>query len=54
VGHGVDLAAVISGYLVRGIVPLWWRTLRLFEMTTDRSPFVGTMTADPLPSMGEV
>lgn len=53
-GHGVDLVAVIGSYLVRGIVSLLRRSLRLFEMTAEGSPFVGTVTAGPLPYVGEV
>jgi hypothetical protein len=52
--HGLDLVAVIGGYLRKGIMSLRWRTLRVFEMIVDRASFVGTVTADPLPSVGEV
>jgi hypothetical protein len=35
-------------------VSLRRRPLRLFEMTTDWAPFTGTMTTDPLPSLGDI
>ena len=52
--HGVDMVAVIGGYHSRGIIPLRRRALRLYEMTPDKAPFEGTVTADPLPSVDEV
>jgi hypothetical protein len=53
-GAGVTLAEVIGQYHARGFVPLWRRPLRLCEMTADRAPWTGTMTASLLPSPLEV
>ena len=52
--RGVDLAEVIGAYLLRGVVPLRRRPLKLYQMTQERAPFVGTVTADPLPTTDEV
>jgi hypothetical protein len=35
---GVNLATVIGQNHARGVVLLWRRPLRLYEMTTDRPP----------------
>jgi hypothetical protein len=53
-GAGVTLAEVLGQYHARGVVPLRRRPLRLCEMTADRAPWVGTMTAPYLPSPLEV
>lgn len=37
-----------------GVVPLRRCALRLWEMTGDRAPFEGTVTARELPSQNEV
>ena len=52
--RGVDLAEVIGAYLLRGVVPLQLRTLKLYQMTEERAPFTGTVTANPLPTVDEV
>jgi len=52
--RGVDLAEVIGAYLLRGVVPLRLRVLKLYQMTEERAPFVGTVTANPLPTVDEV
>jgi hypothetical protein len=44
-GAGVSLAEVIGQYHARGVVPLWRRPLHLCEMTADRTPWTGTVTA---------
>jgi hypothetical protein len=51
---GVTLAEVIGQYHARGVVPLRKRPLRLCEMTADRAPWAGTVTAPSLPSPLEV
>jgi hypothetical protein len=51
---GVTLAEVIGQYHARGVVPLRKRPLRLCEMTADRAPWVGTVTAPSLLSPLEV
>jgi hypothetical protein len=51
---GITLAEVIEQYHARGVVPLRRRPLRLFEMTVDRPPWEGTVTAPSLPSSLEV
>jgi hypothetical protein len=51
---GVTLAEVIGQYHARGVVPLRRRPLRLFEMTADRAPWEGIVTALFLPSSLEV
>jgi hypothetical protein len=51
---GITLAEVVGQYHARGVVPLWRRPLRLCDMTTDRAPWVGTVTAPKLPSPLEV
>jgi hypothetical protein len=48
------LAEVIGQYHARGVVPLQRRPLRLCEMTTDRAPWTGTVTAPSLPLPLEV
>jgi hypothetical protein len=47
---GITLAEVLEQYHARGVVPLRRRTLRLCEMTADRAPWTGTVTAPSLPS----
>jgi hypothetical protein len=37
-GAGVTLAEVIGQYHARGVVPLWSRPLRLYEIMADRVP----------------
>jgi hypothetical protein len=53
-GAEVTLAEVIGQYHARGVVPLRRRLLRLCEMTTDRPPWEGTVTASSLLSSLEV
>jgi hypothetical protein len=53
-GAGVTLAEVIAQNHARGVVPLRRRPLRLCEMTADRPPWEGTVTALSLPSSLEV
>ena len=52
--RGVDTVVVIGGYHARGIVPLWWWALHLYEMTPDKAPFEGMVMANPLPSGDEI
>jgi hypothetical protein len=47
---GVTLAEVMGQYHARGVVLLCRRPLRLFEMTADRAPWKGIVTAPSLPS----
>jgi hypothetical protein len=49
-GAGVTLAEVIGQYHARGVVPLQRRSLHLCEMTANRAPWTGTVTALLLPS----
>jgi hypothetical protein len=49
-GAGVTLSDVLGQYHARGVVPLRRRPLHLCEMTADRPPWTGTMTAPTLPS----
>jgi hypothetical protein len=51
---GITLVEVVGQYHARGVVPLRRRPLRLCDMTADRAPWVGTMTAPELPSPLEV
>jgi hypothetical protein len=51
---GITLVEVVGQYHARGVVPLRRRPLRLCDMTTDRAPWVGTVTAPELPSPLEV
>jgi hypothetical protein len=51
---GITLAEVVGQYHARGVVPLRRRPLRLCDMTADRAPWVGTVTAPELPSPLEV
>jgi hypothetical protein len=53
-GVGVTLAEVIKKYRARGVVALRRRLLRLCEMTADRAPWEGTVTASSLPPSLEV
>jgi hypothetical protein len=53
-GAGVTLVEVIGQYHCRGVVPLGRRPLHLFEMTADRAPWTGTMTAPQFLSPLEV
>jgi hypothetical protein len=46
----VTLAEVVGQYHARGVVPLRRQSLRLCDMTTNRAPWVGTVTALNLPS----
>jgi hypothetical protein len=48
-GAGVSLSTVIGQYHARGVVPLWRRSLCLCEMTGDRAPWTGIVTAPTLP-----
>jgi hypothetical protein len=50
-GH---LTTVIGQYHAWGVVPLWRRPLRLCEMTTDRAPWAGTVTAPMLLLLEEI
>jgi hypothetical protein len=49
-GAGVTLSTVIGQYHARGVVPLRWRLLQLCEMTADRAPWAGIVTALALQS----
>jgi hypothetical protein len=51
---GITLAEVVGQYHARGVAPLRRRPLRLCDMTADRAPWVGTVTALELPSPLEV
>jgi hypothetical protein len=51
---GITLAEVIGQYHARGVVPLRRRPLRLYDMTADRPPWAGTVTALEPPSPLEV
>jgi hypothetical protein len=51
---GVTLAEAIGQYHARGVVSLRRRPLRLCDMTTDRAPWEGTVTAPSRPSSLEV
>jgi hypothetical protein len=53
-GAGITLAEVVGQYHARGVVPLRRRPLRLCDMTAERAPWVGTVTAPELPSPLEV
>jgi hypothetical protein len=53
-GAGVTLSTVIGQYHARGVVLLRRRPLRLCEMTADRAPWMGTVTASTLPSPLEI
>jgi hypothetical protein len=53
-GDGVTLTEVLRQYHARGVVSLWRRPLRLCEMTADRAPWTGTVTASSLLSPLEV
>jgi hypothetical protein len=48
------LAEVVGQYHARGVVPLQRRPLWLYDMTADRAPWFGTVTAPELPSPLEV
>jgi hypothetical protein len=50
----VTLAEVIRQYHTRGVVSLRRRPLRVCDMTADRAPWVGTVTAPSPPSPLEV
>jgi hypothetical protein len=46
---GITLSEVVRQYHARGVVPLQRRPLRLCDMTVDRAPWAGTVTApEPL------
>jgi hypothetical protein len=51
---GITLADVVGQYHVRGVVSLRRQPLRLCDMTGNRTPWVGTVTASELPSPLEV
>jgi hypothetical protein len=51
---GVTLAEVIGQYQAGGVVPFRRQPLRLCEMTADRAPWEGIVTAPSLPSSLEV
>jgi hypothetical protein len=53
-GAGITLAEVVGQYHARGVVPLRRQPLRLCDMTAERAPWVGTVTAPELPSPLEV
>jgi hypothetical protein len=53
-GARITLAEVLGQYHARGVVPLRRWPLRLCEMTADRAPWMGTVTALTLPSPLEV
>jgi hypothetical protein len=50
----VTLATVIGQYHAWGVVPLRRRSLHLCEMTADRAPWTGTMTAPAFLSPNEI
>jgi hypothetical protein len=50
----ITLAKVVGQYHARGVVPLRRRTLRLCDMTADRAPWAGMVTAPEPPSPLEV
>jgi hypothetical protein len=50
----ITLAEVVGQYHARGVVPLRRRPLWLCDMTADRAPWVGTVTALEPPSPLEV
>jgi hypothetical protein len=47
---GITLAEVVGQYHARGVVPLWRRPLRLCNVTAERAPWAGTVTAPECPS----
>jgi hypothetical protein len=51
---GVTVATIIGQYHAQGVVPLRRRPLRLYEMTADRAPWIGTMIAPAFPSLNEI
>jgi hypothetical protein len=51
---GITFAEVVRQYHARGVVPLWRRPFRLCDMTAERAPWVGTVTALEFPSPLEV
>jgi hypothetical protein len=51
---GITLAEVVGQYHARGVVPLRRRPLLLCDMTADRAPLAGTVTALEPPSPLEV
>jgi hypothetical protein len=51
---GITLAEVVGKYHARGVLPLRRRPLRLYDMTAERAPWVGTVTAPELLSPLEV
>jgi hypothetical protein len=53
-GAGVTLAEVLGQYHARGVVSLRRRSLHLCEMTAERPPWTGTVTAPSLLSSLEV
>jgi hypothetical protein len=53
-GDGVTVSTVIGQYYACGVVPLRRRPLRLCEMTADRAPWAGTVTAPTVPSPLEI
>jgi hypothetical protein len=53
-GAGVTLGTVIGQYHAWGAMPLRRRPLRLYEMTADRAPWTGTVTAPVFPSLNKI
>jgi hypothetical protein len=51
---GVTLTEVIGQYHAQGVVPLRRQSLRLCDMTSNRAPWVETVTAPSPPSSLEV
>jgi hypothetical protein len=51
---GITSAEVVGLYHTRGVVLLRRQPLRLCDMTAERAPWVGTVTAPELPSPLEV
>jgi hypothetical protein len=51
---GITLAELVRQYHALGVVPLRRRPLRLCDMTAERAPWAGTVTAPELPSPLEV
>jgi hypothetical protein len=51
---GVNLATIIGKYHARGVVPLRRRQLRLCDMTADRAPWTGIITAPEFLSLNEI
>jgi hypothetical protein len=51
---GVGLETVIGQYHTQGVIPLQRWPLHPCEMTANRAPWTGTVTAPELPSLNEI